>query len=475
MWIVLMFAMIISFGVAAYLTFDYNGKDSSGVSTVYRSVHLTSGVSPIVSLIVLLIGFYWWFWQTLSGLALLGNGRPVLPRRKHGGARGHEIIPSGFSQISNVVAKSIEDTAMPFPHIEKQSMLLYLLPAFVVVLLAFVLQRAYMPAFDLLLHSLENTAFNRTIHVLLGIALYLILLESAQFYSTWLALKRLLLALNRLPLRRTFAALQGLSMRSLWSFSGTSSRARFKIFSHQLETLLYLKNELAAPESRTYGNDSLRDSVRNTWRLGRHFVEQRSKLPDVAMFNDGEALDTRLRFCECGEQILNNLLLPEWLRERNAPVLRDGPPENRAEEHMPLSNVAAVKMAEEYLCMIYVGYLQNLLGRMRTMVLSMTGIFAAIALSVGFYPFTPRPIISLSLIFLLLLIGVVVGMVYAGLDRDSTLSHITNTEPGSLGAQFWLRMVSFVGVPALGLIVGQFPEITNFVFSWIAPTMNAAK
>ncbi len=193
------------------------------------------------------------------------------------------------------------------------------------------------------------------------------------------------------------------------------------------------------------------------------------------MFNDDEALEIRLRFCECGEQILNELLMPEWMRERPAPVLREGPPETKADEHMPLSNIVAVKMAEEFLCMVYVGYLQNLLGRMRTMVLSITGIFAAIAMAVGFYPYTPRPIISLSLVFLLLVIGCVVGAVYAGLDRDSTLSHITNTQPGSLGAQFWLRMISFIGVPAMGLIVGQFPEITDFVFSWVAPTMNAVK
>ncbi|HEY1985135.1 MAG TPA: hypothetical protein VGG85_06985 [Terracidiphilus sp.] len=474
-WIVLMFAVIISFGYAAWLTFDYDGKDSSGVSTVYRSVHLTSGVSPILSLIVMLIGFYWWFWHTLSGLALLGNGRPVLPRRTDDDHPEQEIIPGGFSQISNVVAKSIEETAVPFPHVEKRTVLLYLVPTFVVGLLAFVLQRAYMPAFDLLLHSLENTAFNRTLHVLIGVGLYLILLECAQFFSTWLALKRLLLALNRLPLRRTFAALQGLSMRSLWTLSGTSSRARYKIFSHLLESLLHLKNELQAPESRGYGNEFLRDKVRNTWRAGRRFVEERSKLPDVAMFNDGEALDIRLQFCECSEQILNDLLIPEWLRERTSPFLREGPLEAKADEHMPLSNIVAVKMAEEFLCVVFVGYLQNLLGRMRTMVLSITGIFAAIAMAVGFYPFTPRPIISLSLVFLLLFIGSVVGMVYAGLDRDSTLSHITNTQPGSLGTQFWVRMISFIGVPAMGLIVGQFPEITDFVFSWITPTMNAAK
>ena len=129
----------------------------------------------------------------------------------------------------------------------------------------------------------------------------------------------------------------------------------------------------------------------------------------------------------------------------------------------------------EFVCLTYVGYLQNLLGRMRTMVLSMAGLFAAIALAVGLYPFTPRPTISLSLLFLLLAIGIVVGVVFAGLDRDSTLSHITNTEPGALGAHFWIRMASFIGVPAMGLIVSQFPEITEFVFSWLEPTMSAMK
>ena len=45
-----------------------------------------------------------------------------------------------------------------------------------------------------------------------------------------------------------------------------------------------------------------------------------------------------------------------------------------------------VRLGEEFLCAIYVGYLQNLLGRMRTMVLSMAGVFASIAIAVGSIP-----------------------------------------------------------------------------------------
>ena len=156
------------------------------------------------------------------------------------------------------------------------------------MLLAVVLQKAWAQAFDLVLHSLENAAFNRTLHVLIAIALYLILLESTQFYSTWLALKRLLLALDRFPLRRTFEAMQGLSMRSLWRLSGSSSRARYKIFAHQLGSLLHLRNELDAPEWLNCGTLALRQSVRKTWDAGTDFVEKRSAGKDFAMVNDKE-------------------------------------------------------------------------------------------------------------------------------------------------------------------------------------------
>ena len=463
----LMFTAIVLFGVAAWLMLEFYQDSESGVTTAYRAVHLTSGVSPILSLIAMLAGFYWWFWQSLSGLALLADGRPTLPRQ---GA-----IPQRFWRVSDQSARTIEQSALPFPQFGKSTLLLYLLPLFLVLLLAFVLQRAWTQAFDLVLHSLENTAFNRTLHVLIGIALYLILLECIQLFSTWQVLKRLLMALDRLPLRRTFAALQGLSMRSLWRLSGTSSRARYRIFSHQMDSLLHLRNELDSPSWLDSGTVALRRCIKSTSEAGSAFIEKRSDGKDFAMLNNEDAKAIRQSFCACAETILNELLIPAWQGERGTLDVHVTTGDEQGREQITLSEKMTVRLGEEFLCMIYVGYLQNLLGCMRTMVLSIVGIFAAIALAVGFYPYTPRPTISLSLLCLLLIIGAVVGSVFAGLDRDSTLSHITNTQPGSLGAHFWVRMISFVGVPALGLIVAQFPEITDFVFSWIQPTMSAMK
>jgi hypothetical protein len=281
--------------------------------------------------------------------------------------------------------------------------------------------------------------------------------------------------LNRLPLRRTFAALQGLSMRSLWSLSGTSSRARYNVFSHQLESLLHLSNELESFESRTIGDKAIRGELKDGLNQGLAFVESRCGKLDLAMLNDAEAYQIRKRLSSVTERIIGSLLKDGWTTERTSLDLNEAAEVGSREERLPLSDDGVVRLAEAFVCMVYVGYLQNMLARMRTMVLSIAGIFSAIALSVAFYPYTPRPTIALVLMLLLLGIGGVVSHVCAGLDRDNTLSHITNTEPGTLGWQFWLRILSFIGVPALGLHVAQFPEITDLISSWVQPSLNAMK
>jgi hypothetical protein len=428
----------------------------------------------LIPLLALLLGFYWWFWQSLSGLALLGPGRPMVPRSHW--ERQAEKASGG--DAGNQLASKIEQAALPFPNFGTSTLMLYLLPLFLVIMISVVLQKAWMKTFDMILHSLENTAYNRTFHGMIAVLLYLVFLESLQFYSTWLVLKRMLKSLDRLPLRRTFTALQGLSMRSLWRLSGAGSRARAKIFSRQMESLTHLKQELDECGAQACGTPALRISVQHALKEGCTFITDREKgeIKDLATLNTDEAKKIRVVFRDCAELVLDDLLKPEWITEHSSlDAVEPGKGDDTPREKIKLSANFPVRAGEEFICLMYVGFLQNMLGRMRTMVMSMAGLFAAIALAVGFYPFTPRPTISFSLLFLLLLIGIVVGIVFAGLDRDSTLSHITNTEPGTLGSHFWVRMLSFIGVPALGLIVAQFPEITDFVFGWIQPTMSAMK
>jgi hypothetical protein len=464
-WIIfplLILAIALWVGVSTFY-----GSDANAVPTAYRAVHLTSGVSPMVSLLILLAGFYWWFWLTLSGLALLGQGRPVLPRRAG--------LPVALVRISDEMARDIEGFAMPLPSPRIGKGIFYLFPLALLVLQFCILCRASTDGLDLMLHSLESTPFDRTLQATVAIAFCLLVLECAQLVSTWLSLKRLLLALNRTPLRRTFYALKGLSMFSLWSMSGTSSRSRYTIFSHQLESLHHLRTLLHSFDARDSADEKIRAVTEDTFKEGREFIKTLCSRADLAMINNPAGRRIRKIFRRCAEQTFNELILRQWSYETKSLDLAENGGEPGSSEVLPLSENVLTRHAEEFVCLTYIGYLQNLLGCMRTMALSILGLFAAIAFSLAFYPYTPRPAIVLSLLFLLLVVGSIVGWVYAGLSRDATISHITNTQPGALGTDFWIRLASFIGVPFVGLLAAQFPGITDFLVSWIEPGLNAVK
>ena len=59
--------------------------------------------------------------------------------------------------------------------------------------------------------------------------------------------------------------------------------------------------------------------------------------------------------------------------------------------------------------------------------------------------------------------------------QQPLLSRITNTKPGELGLDFWVRLGTFVFIPLLSLLSAQFPELNNFFFSWLQPALQSIK
>jgi len=177
--------------------------------------------------------------------------------------------------------------------------------------------------------------------------------------------------------------------------------------------------------------------------------------------------------------ILVSLLLPEWRTETNSMILVEKM-ENRENDEVPaatpqLSEKHYIRSAEEFVCLPYLGFVQNILGRMRSIVMSILCMFIATAIAVSSYPFDPRQGLSGVILVLFMVLGGTIFYVYAQMHRDATLSHVTNTTPGELGGDFWLKIVSFGIAPLLGLLTTVFPGITDFVFSWLQPGLQSIK
>jgi hypothetical protein len=78
-------------------------------------------------------------------------------------------------------------------------------------------------------------------------------------------------------------------------------------------------------------------------------------------------------------------------------------------------------------------------------------------------------------VILFLVSGVVIGYVYAEMHKDPTLSRLTSTTEGELGAQFWIQIAGAGAIPLLTLLAGQIPAVNQVLVDFLEPALQAVK
>jgi hypothetical protein len=441
------------------------------VLTYWRAMHLTSGASPLVPIFSILIGLYLSFWFTLHGLALFGPDRPCLPARERLALEDKnqkkKYFLTMFSQED--AAARIELAAMPFT----RKVIAVIASLFVLFVAA-----AFGMAAGVPVRSLGAQNYSSIFLVWLGICCSLLTVEAWRLYHLWDELRRLLTFLDRLPLRRTMAALRGFSWGSVWKMSGNVLEVRYKVISRQMEcmnhTIATLREFL-----RTSNDPGIRNSLAALLRMrraGGRFADWysanylNSRVGDLTRFTEFQEA-----IAAASGTLLTQVLVPAWRKEKVSLLV--APAEDKKEEAAPSlppqAEDAHIRNLEEFVCLNYLGFIQNVLGRLRTMAMTIIALFVACACAMSAYPFDPRQLLSAVLIVLFAIGGVVIVKVYADMHRDATLSHVTKTKPGELGAEFWFKLVGFGLAPLIGLMTRIFPGVTDFLFSWLQPSISS--
>jgi hypothetical protein len=164
-----------------------------------------------------------------------------------------------------------------------------------------------------------------------------------------------------------------------------------------------------------------------------------------------------------------------WDSERTADLFEASNGDSASKQPIQPKEPLLIQLLEQFVCLFYVNFILSILLRMRTLALSAGGLFVFILLSFGSYPFEPKRSFHALMILLFLFFIGTIGTVLAQMHRNATLSRITNTVPGELGLDFWIRLISFIAVPLLSLLASQFPDTTNALFSWLQPALQAIK
>ncbi|ADV82189.1 hypothetical protein [Terriglobus saanensis] len=133
-----------------------------------------------------------------------------------------------------------------------------------------------------------------------------------------------------------------------------------------------------------------------------------------------------------------------------------------------------VAVANEYIAMRFGAYVRYVTLQLKNLMTFMSmGLFLLLVAAVS-YPFQEPQNIAWSLIVIVAILLFGIGTVLLQMDRDSILSRMSETPPGEVkrGA-FLLHMLSVGGLPVLTALSAVFPSMGNVLFSWIQPMLTA--
>jgi hypothetical protein len=450
--------------------------------TYWRSMHILSGLSPIVPILAMVAGLAVCVWFTLHGLALFGPDRPQLPSLRS------LLLPDRQTAIPDVLrmfsqddaGTMIEDSARPFGFRVAATRFLFFI---LFLVLAFII------ANGIPVRSLGAESYAVIFVLWLDFCCSRMVAEALRLHELWQNLRRLLVHLDRVPLRRTMSALRGFSWGSVWKMSGNVLEVRYKVISRQLECMNHLLITLPQQngDSPTFepppGALESIDALEKLRDAGKGFAKWYSSNYTNPAGGDLQYFKTfQTRAAAVTGVLLSKLLLPVWHVEGKSLILElDGSSEkdpekpNTAAATPPLPDEDYVRNAEEFVCLTYMAFIQNVLGRLRTVSMTIVTLFIAVTIAVSSYPFDPRQALSAVLMLLFLIVAAFIVKVYAEMHRDATLSHVTNTKPGELGAEFWFKLIGFGLAPVIGLLARVFPNLTDSVFSWLQPGISSLK
>lgn len=481
-WAALLLALTIGFQVAIHwilLPRDF----AQQMFYLYRSEHLLSGVSPVMPFICLFAAFILLVSRHIQALLVFSpDWRPRAPCHESKGeataigtlnskakdkatavgtmnSKSIELIfqacSSSWRLIHNLIWGKKEDS---HPLSKLFSCTCILLVIAIVASAPSGFQTFERPAYSILLMVLS-----------LFIALFL-LYEIVWVVAIWGRLRHgLLIPLERSPLRVCFSRVAGFSWRRLWLSLDLSLHVRYKPLSRAHDSADYLRHALCCPPDVSIDANQVCRDFQDVHDAMKEETSNPSKL-----FESFKKYQMSLR--DCANTVIESILLQFPHNSGPLATRYDAPAEvvaatlDRAETNDPMG-----ASAEEFVGLIYIHAIQHVLIDIRSHILAFVAGYLFLILALNVYPVGPHHTVILLLSGLFILFVAVILLVFTQMHRDSILSRTTNTESGKLGLAFYEKLIPVIGVPLIGLLASLFPEISNFLFSWLEPSLQAIK
>jgi len=417
-----------------------------------RATQLTSGLSFIMPTVFFLAVWLWWAYEVGGGFVLLDGRRPRLP------------IGMESERVKRLGESSALRSAF---ELEPKQSLAYLLLLAGVIYVVWWLGDHYHP-----LMTLERPDLAWFMWLLLYLAVGGVVATTFRLLTIWPNVRRLLAGLDSQPLREGFKPL-GLAWKPIWKLGAGSLDELQRVFSRKEEALEWARNTLTIKVNCSdQGWRTANDRADQEWKETKRLVQECLRLPLRYSINwwrrrklEVEIIQQLSKMQKAMAEVAGfalDYLAWAWSVQK----------EPAAWEGLPGVN-ENVRACERFVCLVFASFLRAMLVRIRTMIAAIGWMYVFLLIGITLYPFEPKSFIQVVLVILLVVIVLAVGTVFVQIHRDPVLSDLTDTTPGQLGTDFWIRIVSFTAVPLLTLLASQFPSINRFIYSWLQPGLQA--
>jgi hypothetical protein len=421
----------------------------------YRSSYPLRGISPVFPLFLAVAGYFFLLYSRLDRLTFTENFRPHLPKGMH-------ELPNvpGDGDLKGV-CDLLMHKADRATKLRKGALLAVIVAVSFICLVPFHL---YPRMFDGL-----------RIEVCLTVAMFGLLVAVLWdlLMAGWLWFELKSSCLERLEsssLRRGFSSIHGLTWSSLWLLRG-SIPSRYRIINRLLEQA---KRLVLREETTTCPEEGV--SLRDAFAEIQNVLRKNPPDPPGVVKAFG-VLQKRIAFVA---QLLLEKLHRSWIHEANLITAPDALiPEDKSDDAHSAEEGKGPgvlqRLREEWVALAYVHYIRMVLFQVRSRLLIAATLYLFLVWAGTSYPYLNRHSLMIGLSALLGVLAFGVIAIYASINRDPILSRATNHVPGHLDLDFYVKTISLVGVPLIGFVAAQFPEVSSFLFSWIEPGMSTVK
>jgi hypothetical protein len=457
-WMLLCFPPVI-FHTFAFFTTGYSNAqpfanlDVGSILTHYREMHWESGLSLVPTTMFFLFALFVWTTQAGNGAAIL-DAVPILPD-----------YPDN-ERVSNKRAESILLVARPLPPFKKAK---WLWLVWSLAAASVVLAHIYFPPYKQIT-TLESLATTRLLLKVSMSIVILLFLDLLQFLWLWNELRGLLQSLDRQIFKRSFVPIRNFRWNNLWSFTGTSFSDRAEIEAAQVDCILDLALKYRIPSFLRYA------------RVLRRLRSKYTKV-SIAPLSRRKRRDNRDLFHKLVQSAGNHAAsLVEGQRysrpPKSSPVAKrsegdGGRFQGEEEELALLPNWQQV--AERLLCLTYISFIQTIVARLRTLLVSVAALFSLVTLGFAIYPFAPFFPLLVSGLILIALIAWAFYKVFSEMDTDRTLARIVNGDDRKLEKAFYFKFAESLALPLLALGSSFLPGGTGRLLEMVQALFSHAE